>query len=278
VEDFSDPQFSSLIAECFPALAAQHGPSFPQRLSYRKHWEVAMAVEAFRRAGALGPEAEILGIGAGNEATAFILTNYVRRVFATDLYLDEGVWQSTTNRNMLRDPGSYWTSPWQPRRLVVQHLDARDLRFDDDSFHGVFSSSSVEHFGDRRDVIRSLTETFRVLRPGGVLSISTEFRIDGPGPGLDGTLLFDAEDVEEIFLQSADWEPLDALDLQVTAATLANPSTFSEALADIDRHLQHNPEVRPDDLFWRRYPHVLISDGEHLWTSIHLALRRPTHG
>ncbi len=47
-----------------------------------------MSLRAFRDLGVLGPESDVLGVGAGAEATIFWLTNHCRRVFATDLYFD----------------------------------------------------------------------------------------------------------------------------------------------------------------------------------------------
>src|SRR5204862_4394011 len=107
-----------------------------------------------------------------------------------DLYLEPGDWEQTAATSMLIDPGRHAVIPWNPRRLVVQHMDARELRYEDESFDGIFSSSSIEHFGDHADVERAVSEMFRVLKPGGVLSLSTEFRLAGDGPGLPNVLLF----------------------------------------------------------------------------------------
>ena len=138
------------------------------------------------RASGLRP---ISALAVDNEPTVFWLTNHVRRVFATDQYLAGG-WEESASQRMLTEPGSAWEGPWNPRRLVVQHMDALDLRYEDDSFDAVFSSSSIEHFGTHEDVARSIREAHRVLKPGGVLTVSTELRLDGPGPGLPGILLF----------------------------------------------------------------------------------------
>ena len=90
---------------------------------------------------ALAELAEVLGVGAGNEATCFVLTREVRRVFATDLYLAEG-WEESANSSMLTDPQRHWPDDWNERRLVVQHMNALDLQYEDRSMDAVFSSSS----------------------------------------------------------------------------------------------------------------------------------------
>ena len=69
--------------------------------------------------GALRPDADILGVGAGNGPTIFWLTSQVHLVFATDLYVGQAAWQESANASMLTDPGIHWPGTWNPRRLVV---------------------------------------------------------------------------------------------------------------------------------------------------------------
>jgi 2-polyprenyl-3-methyl-5-hydroxy-6-metoxy-1,4-benzoquinol methylase len=47
-------------------------------------------------------------------------------------------------------------------------FDGSTLPFDDDSFDGVFMNEVIEHVADER---RALSEIFRVVRPGGVLTL-----------------------------------------------------------------------------------------------------------
>ncbi|MFN2387512.1 MAG: class I SAM-dependent methyltransferase, partial [Thermoanaerobaculia bacterium] len=191
VEDFGEPRLRGVIRDVFAHEIGRLSPDYPAGHEDRKHWEVAMAVRSLVDHGAVEPRAEILGVAAGNEATIYWLSSRVRRVFATDLYLDPGIWETTADRSMLIDPGRFWPGPWNPRRVVAQHMDALDLRYEDGSFEGVFSSSSLEHFGDHAAVRRAVDEMFRVLKPGGILAISTEFRVAGPSPGLPGISMFD---------------------------------------------------------------------------------------
>jgi SAM-dependent methyltransferase len=176
--DFRDPELRGWIREIFAHEITRFGPSFPDGVEYRKHWEIAMTALALSRAGALNDRAEILGVGAGNEPTLFWLTRHVHRVYATDLYLDPAEWESSADVSMLSHPESHWPFSWCPRRLVVQHMDARDLHYESCTFDAIFSSSSLEHFGDRSDVSRAVREMHRVLRPGGLLCLSTELRLE----------------------------------------------------------------------------------------------------
>jgi SAM-dependent methyltransferase len=154
-------------------------------------------------------------------------------------------------------------------------MDALDLRYEDGSFDGVFSSSSIEHFGTPADVHRALAEIHRVLKPGGVLSLSTEFRLGGPGPGLPGILMFDAAEVAQIFLEPFDWEPLDPVVLEVSEATLRTEQSLVDLSAEVAAHVEEHGFIEFHRLDWARYPHIVLRHEAYTWTSMHLALRKP---
>jgi FkbM family methyltransferase len=264
--DFSDPEMRDLIREVYSSEWQRHGPGFPAGREYRKHWEIAMAIRALDAGGALREDARILGVGAGTEATIFWLTNRVERVVATDLYATDAFWVGGGSEpEMLTDPGRFWDGPWEESRLEVRHMNALDLEFEDNSFDGVFSSGSIEHFGGIAEVRRGVGEIHRVLKPGGVATISTEFRLAGPGPGLPGTLLFDEEELRAVLLDGLTWETLGPLELQPSPETMATEVSFEEAIAD-----QHAGR----DGF-STYPHIVLRHGEFVWTSVHVALVKP---
>lgn len=260
----------------FPWGPRVHGRRFPRGAEYRKHWEVVQAARTLAHEGVLRPDAEVLGVGAGTEPTVFWLTNHVRRVFATDLYLSGG-WEESASQRMLTEPGSAWEGPWNPRRLVVQHMDALDLRYEDASFDAVFSSSSIEHFGTHDDVARSIREAHRVLKPGGVLTVSTELRVMGPGPGLPDILMFDRDELRACVTDAAPWEPIGPERTTLQDPTLA--VDFASAAADVQAHVAEHGEIRWARLRWSTYPQVALRhlhfDDERVWTSVHLALRKP---
>jgi SAM-dependent methyltransferase len=260
------------IHETVPFGRASFGPSFPAGSEYRKHWEVAQAGRALNGAGCLVPTSEILGVGAGNEPTIFWLTNHVRRVFATDLYLADG-WEESANASMLIEPQTDWYGQWQVNRLVVQHMDCRQLRYDDCSFDGAFSSSSIEHFGTHADVADAVREVHRVLKPGGVFSVSTEYRLAGPGPGLPGILMFDEAELRATVIEAADWEPLEDLDL-VDPRPQSGVASFERAAANVRQHTARHGELVWSELHWPEYPHIVLSQDDLVWTSVHLALRK----
>ncbi len=276
LEDFSDPELRRIIRDVLAIEAARRGDTFPAGYEYRKHWEVAMAVRALAAGGALRQDAELLGVGAGNEPTLFYLTRFVRRVFATDLYLAGGEWEESASAPMLTDPGRFYTAPWNERRLVVQHMDALDLHYEDASFDGAFSSSSLEHFGGLADVRQALAEMHRVLKPGGILSLSTEYRLAGPPPGIPGVLLFDRRAIiEELGLSDGErWIALDGLSTDVSTATRATTLPYPETGADVRDHVARHGGLYFERLEWSRYPHLVLRDGLSAWTSVHVALRK----
>ena len=59
-------------------------------------------------------------------------------------------------------------------------MDGRTLTFPDASFDVVYSLSSIEHFGGFEGAKRAVLEMARVLKPGGVLALATEYILAGP--------------------------------------------------------------------------------------------------
>jgi SAM-dependent methyltransferase len=262
--DFADPELRELIRDAYEADLEHFGdPDFPTGREYRKYWEVAMTLRAFRSLGVLREDARVLGVGAGREATVYWLTRHVGEVVATDLYETEDAWSETdSSAEMLTDPGRYWDGEWRPERLVVRHMDARELSFEDESFDAIFSSSSIEHFGDFPDVRQGVEEMFRVLRPGGVLALSTEFRLEGDRIGYPGLLRFDEPELRSLLLDGLWWDPATPLDLTISEETLATAVQMTEAIADQQSGRRG----------WSRYPHLVLRHEQFLWTSVHIAL------
>src|SRR6476619_705337 len=246
--DFADPELRELIRDVFAADLEHFGdPDFPAGREYRKYWEVTMTLRAFRSLGVLREDARVLGVGAGREATIYWLTRQVGEVVATDLYETEDSWSET-------DSGA--------ELLTVRHMDALALEFEDDSFDAIFSSSSIEHFGDFPDVRRSVEEMFRVLRPGGILALATEFRLEGDRIGYPGLLRFDEPELRALLLDGLWWDPATPMDLTISDETVASAVEMSEAIADQESGRRG----------WSRYPHLVLRHEEFLWTSGHVAL------
>jgi SAM-dependent methyltransferase len=147
-------------------------------IMHRKIWEWAIGMLALKKLGKLNKDSLALGIGCGSELPSFYLTNMVRYVFCTDLYPvgREGTWYEAS-RDMLTHPEVFSPINFNRRRLGVQVMDGQCIAFEDDTFDIVFSYSSIEHFGGKDAASRTMQEIQRVLKPGGVASITTEVTV-----------------------------------------------------------------------------------------------------
>ena len=226
ISDFADPELAELIRDIYASDLEHFGePDFPKGREYRKYWEVAMTARAFRAFGALREDAAVLGVGAGHEATIYWLTRHLGRVVATDLYEREDAWSE--KRFRIGDAHG-------PRTLLGGSLESgasrgpaherARTRYEDESFDAIFSSSSIEHFGGWSDVRRSVEEIYRVLRPGGIAALSTEFRLEGRTMGMTGALMFDEAELRAMLLDGLWWDPATPLDTRISEDTLARPS------------------------------------------------------
>ncbi|MGI8983960.1 MAG: class I SAM-dependent methyltransferase [Acidimicrobiales bacterium] len=276
--DFVDPALAPVIRDVCGYKLPSFGPDFPRGAEHRKDWEVAMAVRALRHFGALRPDATVLGVAAGTEDTIFYLARHVRQVFATDRYLSAGPWQPVAQITMLLDPEAVAPTDYDPDRLVVQHMDGRRLLYPADSFDGIFSSGSIEHFGDFHDVAAAAYEMGRVLKPGGVLSLSTEFRLAGPPGGIGwpgATLLFTTGDLQCFIVEASGLELVGELTTTVSEETLSTPRDITRVIDDRRARQDGGPLVPVSDATtWDDRPHIVLLHEGYVFTSVHLTLRK----
>ena len=270
IEDFDEPELRSVLDEVFAHEYATFPDEWPHGVPDTKQWECAMACRALRDFGALHEDAVILGVGAGTEITTFYLANHARLVVATDRYLHPGTWEDAAPSLMLARPERFSPMSFDRNRLIVEHMDGRRLRFPDGMFDGIYSSGSIEHFGSLDHVANGAFEMGRVLRPGGVLTLSTEFKLAGP-PGEDGwdsdTLIFSRERIQRYIIEASGLEPVDELRTEVSPRTM-------ECERDLETFLKGAREA----LDWKAkvasYPNLVLVHGGYVFTSIHLVLRK----
>lgn len=149
---------------------------------HRKAYEFTQLLFGLGRLGALGDEVDLLSVGAGHEPVLYWLANHAGRVIATDMY--GGVWQSERamegDAAVFADPAQFARFPYRQDRLVFLRMDGRHLAFAAGTFDVVYSLSSVEHFGGLEGAKSAVAEMARVLKPGGLLVLSTEYCLSGP--------------------------------------------------------------------------------------------------
>src|SRR5690606_18212864 len=134
--------------------------------------------------------------------------------FATDIYLDSGSWTGTAPNNFMKSFDDYAPAgvDYDHTRMVAQHVDMRDLPYPDNYFDGIFSSGSIEHLPSYEAMAQASAEMGRVLKPGGILSLSTEWKIKGNGFHWDNVRLFDGEKLMQFIVEPSGCEMVDDFD------------------------------------------------------------------
>jgi ubiquinone/menaquinone biosynthesis C-methylase UbiE len=275
-EDFHHPTLVQVMRSLFLHDMLRFGETFPVGREDRYYWQSAVIARAFTDFRVLGPKAQILGVGAGNAPIVFWLTNKVRQVYAIDLYLRPGSAAAQQCATMMSEPDRHWPGSWNPRRLVVQHMDPLDLRYADESFDAVFAMHALDRYPTAEESQDALREMHRVLRPGGLLSLLLEFQSDGHvfPLGLPMRRLFHEKEVREEVIGSQEWTPVDAPDFGLSEHT-RNAEQPAEADAeDIRRCVAAHGQLLWHEMNRSRYPFLSLRDGNRLSTCVHLALRK----
>jgi ubiquinone/menaquinone biosynthesis C-methylase UbiE len=273
-EDYHNTTFWELIRGIFLHDQLRYADNFPLGREDRHYWQTAMTARTFADHGVLGPNARVLGDGAGNDPIVFWLTNKVAQVFATDLYLAKGSRAATVCPGMLAEPERHWPGSWNSRRLVVQHMSPQELRYSDESFDAVFAPHALDSCLTLDEVERALEEMYRVLKPGGVVSLHVNFAIDQTGNGPGGRLMHEWVLKEKI--AALPWTYLGKVDLGTSQATRQTEAPAEMFTADLRRHLEQHGQLFWHEIAWSRYPHLVVRDGEVISVPAHLALRKPT--
>jgi SAM-dependent methyltransferase len=273
--DFRDPTIRELIRAIFAHEIPLFPAEYPDGVADSKQWEIAMGIRALREFGALRPDARMLGIGAGTEATTFYLSRHVRQVVATDIYAGAGPWADVAPSGFLADPTAFAAGiACDPRRILPLHQDARALDLPDDEYDGVYSSGSIEHFGSLAAVANAAHEIGRVLRPGGIATIATEFKVAGPpdGDGWDpSVILFSTAKLQRYIVEASGLEPVDELRTELDEETLS-------VRRDLLGFLNAAKKVTHPAQKIGVYPNLILYHEGYLFCSVHIALRKPMTG
>ena len=180
VDDFDAPELAPYLQE-IDALESLRGGAGPaQRVTDSKQWQCAMTLRAFDCEGVASSGHLIAGIGAGTETTLFALARRGAIVFAADRYLDRTAWSDVAPAGMLIDPREYSPIDYPQGRVIAVHASALARNLPANAFDAVFSNGTIEHVGSLAHVSLAAREIGRILKPGGVATIATEFRVDGP--------------------------------------------------------------------------------------------------
>jgi ubiquinone/menaquinone biosynthesis C-methylase UbiE len=272
-EDFSHADVRELIRDAFPHDLQRFGNSFPLGRAARHYWQTAMTARAFADHGILTRRAQVLGVGAGSDPILFWLTQHVGQVFAADQYLNKTTRAGTLCPSMLADPDRHWPGSWKRQRLVVQHLSCQDLRYSGESFEAVFAPHALESCASIDEVECCLENLFRVLKPGGIVSLTVEFAVEGPAD-LSSGRLFDEPAIRQRILKHLPWSLIGDLDLVVSEATCQAEQPAEQFALSLRRHLERHGQLLWHEIADNCYPHLAVRDGAVLSVPVHLALRK----
>jgi SAM-dependent methyltransferase len=218
---------------------------------HRKPYEFTQLLYGCRRLGVLRDDAAFVSIGAGHEQVLYWLANHVGHVVATDLY--EGNWQGERAKEgdpaVLVNPDEYAPFPYRRDRLSFLKMDGRHLEFPDATFDVAYSLSSIEHFGGLDGATQTIREMARVLKPGGILAVATEYALSGP----PADEIFQPRDVHRLIEQPG-----------------------LELVEPIDERVYFRYQTRPVRLDVDPYqsPHMVVQLGDTVFTSVMIFLRR----
>jgi SAM-dependent methyltransferase len=258
LSDWNEPELAAMMQQVYHPHYWVNNDWFS--IKHRKHWEWAIGMLSLKKSGKLNGESIVLGIGSGTEFPVFYLSNFVKYVYCTDLYnISEKQW-GEASPSMLIDPSKFAPHAFNRRRIGVQVMDGTSITFEDNTFDAVFSYSSIEHFGSRESIKKTMCEIERVLKPGGVASITTEIFIGNNYKHLEKERETDETSiVSEIFTK-------DELERYVINSTLLKTNSnidYKVDKTDLDTVIDFplSEEV---------YPHLFLKYHEIIWGSIHL--------
>jgi SAM-dependent methyltransferase len=236
---------------------------------HRKDWEWALGIIAMKRFGKLNDDNTALGIGAGRELILFYLTNYLDHLYATDLY-SRKEWENFAPVDFLDNPSKYAPFPYDQSALTVLRMDGTKLEFPSDSFDIVFSFSSIEHFGgaNHSGALKSLKEMERVLKPGGIAIVTTEYIINNKDPPDLTNQFYNERTIHSHLIDRLEIMKLvEPVDLTISQKTL--DMSIIDAFDAVDWDTS-----RVDDDFKQVNPYVVIKLGNMLVTSIMLVFQK----
>ncbi len=188
IADWQDPEFQAT------AGLLQEG------VRSRKAWEFIQVYQGLKQLGLLNGDSQALGLGVGQESLIFALANVCQHVVATDLYESQD-W--STAALSVQEVYQKTPFPYPVDRLSVRHMDMRRIEYPDTSFDFVWSCCAIEHVPNFRDLHQVYQEIHRVLKPGGIAALTTEFN-NTDRPSYEPHLLFTDRQWMEAWLTGAD--------------------------------------------------------------------------
>ncbi|ATU94002.1 class I SAM-dependent methyltransferase [Phyllobacterium zundukense] len=271
IADFSNPVLLPHLQDIARGEMLRFGLDKAEIIPDSKQWECAMMLRTLSDHGLIRPGALLAGIGAGTEETTFALAAKGCVVFPTDRYLENTPWSDVAPAGMMVRPAQFSQYDYPRGSVIPVHTDARVLSLPTDFFDGVYSAGSIEHFGSLEAVAASAEEIGRILKPGGVAVISTEFRLDGPMDKrwfTDDCILFTPSLLQEFIIGPSGLEVIGTPEYTTSDATYDSRVVLIDFL-DKAKKVSSLADKR------NAYPNLVLFHDGYLFCSVHLALKKP---
>ncbi|PWR71983.1 class I SAM-dependent methyltransferase [Methanospirillum lacunae] len=246
--DISEWRMSGEIADIFQSI---HEGTY----IHRKSWEYARCIYGLKKLGAIKQSSKAISIGAGKEKLLYYFTNHIDKIIATDLYSE---WTSEDGLIMMKNPEKFAPFPYNKEKLEVISMNGTDLKFPDNTFDFAYSLSSIEHFGSRDNVKKSMSEIFRILKPNGIVCMVTELILNiATHPEF-----FTLDELKKYIVEPSDI-PFKLvggdLDLRISRSLVQNPIDMD--IPDNERNLFVSP-------------HIVLKAGHVIFTSVIVFLQK----
>ena len=247
ITDWEDEEFCRLAAQIMSGQSDE-----PQlAIKHRKLWEFTKAVQSFQHAGVWRKDAIGISVAGGSERFLFYAANQVARIVSADIYGRGGFASSEADAHFYDRPEDFAPYSYPKNHLHVVCMNALKLEFPEGLFDFASCFSSIEHLGTFGRAKRAVREIARVLKPGGVLALTTECSING----VSSHEVFHPRQIRKL-IEDSGLTLLGDLDLLINEESL-------NYLCDIKRDST------------QELPHINIKHFASIFTSVSLALVKP---
>lgn len=271
LEDFQSEELKPYLKSIAEIEMAFFGNKEPVIIPDSKNWETAMALYSFEKHHFLKEGALFAGIGAGTERLTEMLANKGAIVFPIDRYLEATPWSDVSPSGYMVSVSEYTSKNTNTRNIIPVHSDARGISLPSNFFDGIYSSGSIEHFGGLEAIEAAAIEIARILKPGGIASISTEFKLDGPAgiPWFDDScILFTQELIAKHIVEPSGLIAIEIPNNRPSSKTFKTRKNLVNFLNSVK-----NIQTFQDKM--NTYPNLILFHQGFLFCSVHILLKKP---
>lgn len=230
-----------------------------------------MTLKTFDDFNLLGPGKLVCGVGAGTGPATFAMAERGCVVLATDRYLDITPRSDAAPAAMMVRPWQYTHRAYARGGVIPIHSDPRALRLPSNHVDGVYASGEIARLGSPGSLAAAMEEIARILKPGGVVSLTAEFLLEGPnGSGTfdDAFLLLTPDMIRKYIVEPSGLELLDPPSFSVSPATFDARAVLQDFGTTVSA--QRTVDQKKD-----AYPNLVVFHDGFLFCPIHLTLRKP---